>query len=252
MSSTGTYLYAICRPVQAAALGAVRGVSGSALRVIGRDGLGCVVSSVDLDEFGEAPLREHLADLAWLERVAREHDAVVQAVAALTTTAPLRLATICRDDAAAQTRLAALAPAAGPLLDRLTGRAEWGVKVFVVSHRRADAGVSAGGSGAAYLRQRRDELADRRQAADEAARQAGEVYDRLAATAVAGCRHRPQDSRLSGAADPMVLNAAFLVEHERGGEFAAAASALGDEYGAIRLELTGPWPPYSFAGLEQH
>jgi hypothetical protein len=46
----------------------------------------------------------------------------------------------------------------------------------------------------------------------------------------------------------MILNAAYLLDDERGDEFAAAVADLGREHPGVRLELTGPWPPYSFAG----
>jgi Gas vesicle synthesis protein GvpL/GvpF len=43
-----------------------------------------------------------------------------------------------------------------------------------------------------------------------------------------------------------VLNASYLVPHSRGDDFAAAVAELADEYPVLQLELTGPWPPYSF------
>ncbi len=48
----------------------------------------------------------------------------------------------------------------------------------------------------------------------------------------------------------MVLNAAYLLDDDRADSFAAAVRALSDRYPGLRLELTGPWPPYSFAAAE--
>lgn len=45
----------------------------------------------------------------------------------------------------------------------------------------------------------------------------------------------------------MVLNAAYLVDDDRGGQFAQAVAALDAGEPQLQLELTGPWPPYSFA-----
>jgi hypothetical protein len=49
----------------------------------------------------------------------------------------------------------------------------------------------------------------------------------------------------------MLLNAAYLVDEQRDEDLTAAVRALAAKHPAVRLELTGPWPPYSFAGLEQ-
>jgi hypothetical protein len=48
----------------------------------------------------------------------------------------------------------------------------------------------------------------------------------------------------------MVLNGAYLIDEDRTHEFVAMAAALDDRHPALRLELTGPWPPYSFATIE--
>jgi hypothetical protein len=49
----------------------------------------------------------------------------------------------------------------------------------------------------------------------------------------------------------MILNAAYLVADDRDGDFAAAVDSLAAGHPALRLEITGPWPPYSFAGLPE-
>jgi gas vesicle protein GvpL/GvpF len=67
----------------------------------------------------------------------------------------------------------------------------------------------------------------------------------LSRIAVATRHHRAQDPQLSGRADLMVLNGgAYLVDDRRAGDFAAAADALREN--DLDVELTGPWPPYSF------
>ena len=105
-TGTGRYLYAITRGVTNDDVAAAAvGLGGSDVDVVDHRGLQAVVSTVRLEEFGEEGLRRNLEDLAWLETVARGHDAVVQAVAAHGPTAPLRLATICLDDDGVRARL---------------------------------------------------------------------------------------------------------------------------------------------------
>ncbi|MGW4501177.1 GvpL/GvpF family gas vesicle protein, partial [Micromonospora sp. NPDC004336] len=136
------------------------------------------------------------------------------------------------------------------VLDRLAGRDEWGVKGYVVpgaTPRTAEPDGSAGGAGAAYLRRRRAQLTAREEGQRIAADAAAAVHGALAARAVAARRHPPQDRRLSGAPTAMVLNGAYLVEQGTIADFRRLVDALADEHPEIRLELTGPWPPYSFA-----
>lgn len=49
----------------------------------------------------------------------------------------------------------------------------------------------------------------------------------------------------------MVLNAAYLVDDDRADDFRAAVRRLGEARPRIRLRLTGPWAPYSFAIEEE-
>lgn len=244
-----TYLYAIVRGGVEAELGQVRGVDDEPIRLLADGELGCVVGSVRLDEFSEDALTRNLEDLGWLERVARRHDGVVRAVAAQTATVPLRLAVICRDDGSARGRVRDLGRRAGELLDRIDGREEWGVKLFA-SASAAEETASAASSGTAYLQQRRQALAARDDVVAAARRDADAVFDRLAGHAVAAVRHRPQDQRLTGSAAPMVLNAAFLVDRDGSAEFHAAIAELATQRSSESVVVTGPWPPYSFAALE--
>jgi hypothetical protein len=253
MTDSATYLYAITRPLDSRQLVTLKGIGGAPVRALADGGLQCLVSTVPLAEFGEKPLQHNLGDLQWLERTARAHDAVVRAAAEQVTTAPLRLATVCTDDDAALARLRELRDRAAPLLDRLDGRIEWGVKVFAMSpaDARPQPAVVGARSGTEYLRVRREQAAERERASAAAGSQAESVYRELAGAAVAGRRHRPQDPQLSGRSEPMLLNAAFLVDRNRSAEFAALAGRLADDRGSIRVEVTGPWPPYSFAVLDQ-
>ena len=249
--TAGSYLYAIIRPVGGTGLAGLRGVGDAPVRVVTADDLAGLVSSVDLAEFGEQALPTHLEDLGWLERTARAHDAVVVAAGRVTTTAPLRLATIFRDDDAVRQRLRVVGPQARAVLERLAGRTEWGVKLFATAPEPAAATVGPDAtSGTGYLRRRREAVEQRGQAAADAAEQADQVYRRLASASVAGRRHRPQDPRLSGVDRPMLLNAAFLVDDAHTAQFRAAVEELAHNAPSGALELTGPWPSYSFADLD--
>jgi hypothetical protein len=253
MTETGRYIYAISRRIEPTALDATRGLDDGTLAVVEHRGLSAVVSDVDLAEFGEDGLRRNLEDLGWLERVARGHDHVVQAVAGLGPTAPLRLATICLDDAAVRTRLDEWHDGLTAALDRVEGRREWSVKAFapVRAATQRPVATTTSGAGAAYLQRKRTETVDRQQAEQQALELAEFVHAQLSSRSVASRRLQPQDPKLSGYEGTMTLNGAYLVEVDDEAEFAAAAETLAGEHPGARLVIHGPWPPYSFATLEQ-
>jgi hypothetical protein len=253
VSETVTYLYALARADSAAvAAPDVPGVADAPIRTLTQDDLGCFVSSVPATEFGAEALRTHLEDLAWLERTAREHDRAVQACAQLTTVAPLRLATIFADDESVLRRLAALRSSALDVLSQLDGREEWGLKMYAaVPVQDAAPADTQAPSGTAYLRRRQSEHAQRSALAEQAVRDAEAVFRTLADLAVRTRQHRPQDQRLTGDPRPMVLNAAFLIDRERVANFKDLVAAVADDRPSGSVVITGPWPAYSFATLDE-
>jgi len=77
-----------------------------------------------------------------------------------------------------------------------------------------------------------------------------EMIDRaLSGIAVAARRQAAAEPSPGGPENWLVLNAAYLLNSDRAGEFAAVARALAGTHTGIRADLTGPWPPYSFADL---
>lgn len=256
MAEVARYLYAVTRALEDSGLEGQTGIDDRPLAVVVQGGLGAVVSDVDLASFGEEGLRRNLESMEWLERVARRHDEVVNAVARNGPTAPMRLATICLDDDGVRARLTEWKDELTAALDRVEGRSEWSVKVVVppaatdAAPRPADAADRGAGAGAAYLLRKRQETELRVRTEQDALDEAAHVYHRLAGLAVAGRRLAPQDPRLSGHSGTMTLNAAFLVEDEDGAVFEESAAELGRSLPVGALHVAGPWPPYSFATLE--
>lgn len=257
MTETGNWLYTVTRDLDRRSLDELTGVAGEPLRTVEGAGLVAVLGTVPLDSFGEQALHRNLEDLDWLSQVARAHDRVVDTVARQGAAVPLRLATVYLDDERVRATLQARERDFARALDRVTGRTEWGVKALAEPPRGREpepAGRASGrakpGAGAAYLRRRREQTTVREQGERVAVEQAERVHATLAALAAATRLHPPQSRQLSGDTNPMILNAAYLVDEAATREFTSAVAALDDEHDAIRLRLTGPWPPYSFAALD--
>jgi hypothetical protein len=103
------------------------------------------------------------------------------------------------------------------------------------------------GAGAAYLQRRRDQLTAQKNSRRQMLANAEAIHADLSEQAAGTRLHPPQAPQLTGNKALMILNAAYLVDDERGEDFASVVTALAERYPSVELELTGPWPPYSFA-----
>lgn len=252
----GVWLYTVTRDLDPARLAGLTGVAGEDVRTVEDAGLVAVVGSVGLDEFGEQGLRRNLEDITWLESTARAHDQVVNTVVGLGAAVPLRLATVYLDDERVRASLAQRHADFAAALDRVSGRTEWGAKAYADPQALAEpsggeTGGRGGGAGTAYLLRRRAQLSAREAVERRALAAADEIHAGLGGLAVAARRHPAQHPQLVGRQEWMVLNGTYLVDDRRAEEFAGAVRALDQEHHGIAVELTGPWPPYSFAGIDE-
>ena len=285
---SGVWVYAVAESARPARLSEVEGVGGGRVRTVAAAGLTAIAGDVPLAEFGEAALHRNLEDLAWLEATARAHHRVIEAVTGEgeQPVVPMRLATVYRDDAGAAGALGERAGDLRAALDRVRAHKEWGIKAYATRPQRdapdapgtglrpgrggtgqpgagtaGGAGAAGGagsagsagaaGAGAAYLARRRQELSERERARTDAAGGAELIHTRLARLADQSRLHPPQSPQLADDAAQMILNAAYLLANDRDDDFAAAVSGLAARHPDVRIEVTGPWPPYSFAGLPE-
>jgi hypothetical protein len=281
MIDTGVWVYAIADHAGGQVF-LPAGVAGTPVRCVAAARLSVLVSDVDLAEFGEAALRRNLENLAWLEVVAREHHTVVDAAARLFPVLPARFATIYSGDVAMVHALAERGDQLRAALARVGGRMEWGVKAYAMpaqagdqptvapedtapiavgartaagagadSGNRADTGNGAEpGAGMAYLKRRRAQISAKRESSRTAAASARQVHVELSGHAAQARLYPPQSPALSGTKAPMLLNAAYLLDAGGAAGFASVVAAAAAAHPDLRLDLTGPWPPYSFAGQE--
>jgi hypothetical protein len=74
------------------------------------------------------------------------------------------------------------------------------------------------------------------------------VHEQLASVAARSRMTAVQQLALTGKPQPMILNAAYLVERSAVEELKQEVDRLAERYHDIGLlfELTGPWPPHNF------
>ncbi|MEU4076953.1 gas vesicle protein [Streptomyces venezuelae] len=259
-----TYVYAVVAdsPELRTVLSGVHGVSGSPVSLLGEDtpattpagpAPAFVISRVTAREYDERTLKARFEDLEWLEAVARAHHEVVQTIARHDTVLPLRLATLYQDDDRAREALTARRSVFAERLALLRGRSEWGVKVYVSSAGPPEDGAAVGpastttlGPGKAYLRRRRAQHTVQ-ETHYRNAQAAAENIEALAARYTTHrVRHPAQRGALAGP-EENVLNDAYLVPDDRAQSFRVALAAVAVDIDGVRVEVTGPWAPYSFA-----
>ncbi|MEV4946815.1 GvpL/GvpF family gas vesicle protein [Streptomyces sp. NPDC053755] len=210
-----------------------------------------VVSPVPRRDFDEAALKDHFEDLEWLESVARAHHDVVQALAAHATVLPLRMATVYQDDARAGQALARRREAFAERLAGLEAHTEFGVKMYLLRSGTPRPGAEpaaeapAQSPGKAYLRRRKAQHHAQEAAYDEARRAAETIEAAASPHASQRVRHAVQRGALTGP-EENVLNDAYLVPDARAEAFRAAVTRAARDFPDVRVDVTGPWAPYSF------
>ncbi|MEU5282663.1 GvpL/GvpF family gas vesicle protein [Streptomyces sp. NPDC020755] len=263
-----TYVFAVCRGTRATHTADVAGLvgmpGGAAVRLLPSGPLTAVVQTVPAADFTDEVWQARLSDPREIERYARAHHEVVSAAAAHGPAVPLPLATLYHDDDRARRALDDEAHRFHRVLKRIAHHAEWGVKVYepaTASEEPATASeetepvtsggggreAPAAGAGLAYLNRRRG-VQERRERRREQALSVAESVDAgLRELAAASRRLRTHGAVPGGDGPVHVLNATYLVAEHRSEELGSLVRGLGERTGA-RIELTGPWVPYSFVG----
>jgi len=242
------YVYGVLPPGQAPP-SLAEGPGGVEVQLVEAHGLAAAVSELPAERYGEDEFRAHAEDPAWLQELASSHHRVLASIADRGDVVPLRMPTLCRSRERVLELLENQVDALRHALANVTGRVEWGVKLFA-EPRPAEKEQVRAETGRDYLGQR---MAQGRARDEERARRGDvvrECHEALSSAAVDAVVNAPQDPALSGRREPMVLNAAYLVPRESEREFRAvletqAAGPCRDA--GVLVELTGPWPPYNFS-----
>ncbi|MEV6020832.1 GvpL/GvpF family gas vesicle protein [Streptomyces sp. NPDC051997] len=224
------YVYAICRPFSAALTAELTGVGGVPPKLLRHGDLIAVVGAVPEREFAAEPLRRRLEDVHWLEATARAHQGVIDALTAVTSPLPLRLATVLRDDSGVRVMMEERREDFLRTLDRLDGRVEWDVSVYAGAAGDTGKAESSGNLADAFTRRLHDTLSE-----------CAEENRLLTPRGQDGVRETSP-----GEEGEKIFDAAYLVPRSDSGEFVARVNGKAGEEPGIRVELTGPWAAYSF------
>lgn len=249
----GVWVYAIARAESAADRTAgLRGVAEEPVRTVLGGGLAAAVGTVRLEEFRGEGLARNFTDADGFAANARAHNAVVSAVRRGGPVIPVRPATIYRDDRRVCQLLLNEHEDIDMALRRVSGRDELSVKAYADPKRLALQGdlihsqSTESPPAAAHLLRRRRQLAAQHEGYRLAAAEADRIHTLLLRCAVEGKR-KPATDEPIGKGPWTVLNGSYLVDGDVVDLFMQTLSDLERSTARITLEVTGPWPPYSFA-----
>jgi len=251
VSAIGTYVYCVLaarKPPQVP-----RGLSGppgaGRPRLLPiKPGRYLAVSDAPLDRFGQEQVGAYLSDLQWVSRAAVAHEAVIASLLARSDAiVPMKLFTIFASDDRALEQTRSDWTRIERVLRRVTDQVEWGVRLSV-DERRQSKSSKAGraASGIDYLRAKRRIHAA---AAEQARDHRRHVTATLRALSAVATDARPREIvNTSGDKRRLLMDAAFLVPRRRAVRFRTTVKRHARELArsGYQVQLTGPWPPYSF------
>ena len=255
------YVYGIVPPSMSM-VGAPAGVDDTAVEKLVDGDIAAIVGRLDPAPY--APnVDDRIGDVAWLGPRASAHDAVLTWASDAGPVVPLPILSLFRSEDALRTMLVHRRAELSSILASVARGREFGVRLFriddelrsrlgvfspAIANLEAEvAGASSPGQG--YLLARKLDAARKDELHRVAATVASSVYETLAARsldAVQDSLPKTSPSQLGAA----ILNAAFLVAHDRVDDFREAVTRFVREHEkrGFRVEFTGPWPPYHFSG----
>lgn len=256
MSETVQYVYCVV-PSGVSVAGAPAGLDRTAIARVARGDLAALVSTLDARDYSGERLSERMDDAAWLTPRAVTHDSVVTWAADVGPVVPFPMWVMFSDESRVMEMLCSEDAALRDTLQRVSGAKEFGVRLSGDQHALANAALTmdtalaaleqqaaAAPPGQAYLLRRK--IAEVRKAAtrDAAVRIVEETH-----AALSECSRASIARATAVANEPgVLLDGAYLVSDERYEEFRSVLTGIMGTYepAGIRIDFTGPWPPYHF------
>jgi len=231
-------------------------------------GICVIVSKINTDKFQDE-IKKLLSKLtktasavpSGAEGILRRHEDVVDTLMKLTTVVPFKFGTILKDEKAALKMLQDYEVRFKKLLSKFRGRAEWGLKAYVDNHefkkhlvqiesppKNLEEEKGKLSKGAAYLLGRRMEEESKVNVSARLTKASEGIFQEAGEYAYESKLNKTLPQKLTGKNKEMILNTAYLIEKGKVARFCKQVKKLIEKYESmgIEIELSGPWPPYSF------
>jgi hypothetical protein len=257
----GLYVYCLARLSRLPPLPLLGlGVDGqSALAIATYQDLAAVWSPVAVEDFCGPEAEARLQDLTWIGPRVIRHQEVVAGVMRHSPVLPVRFGTIFASLANLEKVLQCHSATIAGVLDHFTDQEEWAVKgmldrtqarekLLALKLAREAEALEALSPGKRYFEEQRLRAAGD-QELSQWLKEVGRKLWAAFRNDAADIQERQRLSRkTTGSDQDMVWNWALLIPRPAVGGFKARIQEVNAQYAhrGLSLEVTGPWPPYSF------
>ena len=236
------------------------------LKAVPFSNLYIIVKDVPYSEFSEENLKRNLSEIHWLESMAVEHVNVINGIMRHSTVVPFKFGTIFNNEENLLKFFTDYSDSIEENFIHLRGREEWAVKIYCdrrklseqiddlsVDAAKMEEQIMASSPGKAYLlKRKKTEFVNSEM--DRLINDYGQSYfDSFKNLSVSSRLNNILPVEVTGRADSMILNAAFLVNKEQVFGLRSTISSLikKDGHSGFSIEATGPWPPFSFVTVKE-
>ena len=234
------------------------------LYVIETDGLFVIVKNVYANEYSKENIKVNISDELWLDTHVRGHMSVITQIMAVNAVVPFNFGTIYTAKVSLIEFIQKYHNEIIKSLLYVENKEEWSVKVYCdkkdivanmsrLSEKVAaiDEEINSATPGKAYiLGKKKNDIIDKEIIV---------IYNSYSKLIFSAFNELSEEfklntllgSEVSGRSDDMILNATFFIKKENIDNFFVVSDIMLSEYDNIGLdiELTGPWPPYSFINI---
>ncbi len=229
--------------------------------------LEAVVSRVSLLKFASVEIRKKAReDLDWIREKAIIHEHVIEeamrGIDGLVNVIPMRFGTIFNDEAGLKETLDRNYAKMRGLLHKIQGKQEWNVKIYLMDEERFELTVKENNAeiklkekeiasmseGMAYFMEEELKETVRHEVHKESDAIVEKCFGKLGEEAAEAVKTKILDGEMTGKAERMVFNAAFLVDADKLDAFKNTIDGTAGELETkgLHLEYSGPWPPFNF------
>ncbi len=267
----GLYLYCLReRSKDAPALCTTRGIDGQQ-EVFGLPyrRLEAIVSRVSLKEYGSEEIQKKASeDLNWIKEKAIIHESVIEEAMGKGSQSfgliPMRFGTVFNENTKIEETFASDYLKFEQVIDRIRGKQEWSVKVYLkdkgileqrvrANHqalKEKEEAMAALPEGIAFFME--EEVTQLvAEAVDLAlSMEMDRLFNQLTCLCSDSVKTKVLTRELTGRGEPMVFNSAYLMHEDCVEAFKKDAEILNQDLQTkgLCLECSGPWPAYHFIG----
>ncbi|MEI6696814.1 MAG: GvpL/GvpF family gas vesicle protein [Bacteroidota bacterium] len=261
---TKDLLYVYC--VSNIPVGLVGNLGSKGLKSFMFDDFFVIAKYVSDSEYTEENFKKKISDVKWLEHNAREHLRVIRSVMEYSDVIPFKFGTVFTTKARLKNFIIEYSASLFDNFLLISEKEEWAVKIYCdrktlsekideVSEEAAllEKQIMESSPGKAYLLNRKKtELIENEM--NRLCKTYGQAYyEKFKNLCETTSLNNLLPKEFTGRDDNMILNANFLVNKNNVKDFRSLEESLKNKDGnfGFFIEVTGPWPPFSFISIKE-